>query len=134
MEGHQKAKQQKYWSEQQQELARLAPKLAAQTPEAKKLRADVFEYAGKQGYTPEILQNASARDLVTLWKAHQFDTAMSKKPVTPPPAATPKVMAPGPAKAPARANGLAQAVRSLSENPTRDALAAAYRAELAAER
>lgn len=133
MEQHQKAEQEKFWKEQGQKLAELSPELAAQTPEAKKKRADAFAYAQKIGFTEQQLKHCSALELVTLWKAHQFDAAMSKKPVTPPPV-SPKVMQPGPAKAAGRNNGFAQSVKAFSDNPTRASLADAFRAELAAER
>jgi hypothetical protein len=134
-EANAKAAQQQYWAEQNKKLQELAPKLAERTPEAEKARTSVFEYATKMGYSKAQLDNASAVDLVTLWKAQQFDAAMSKKPVAPAQQApAPRVMQPGPARAVARNTGVASAVRALSENPSRAALAAAYRAELAAER
>lgn len=124
-----------FWSEQQQELQRLAPDLAADTPQAKATRNAVADYGVKQGYTKEQLEMATARDMVTLWKAQRYDAAMAAKadvkPVVNP---APKVMAPGPAKAGARSSAFAASVKAFSDNTTRAGLVEAYRAELASER
>jgi hypothetical protein len=128
--------QQQHWQEQGKRLGELAPELAARTTEGAKLRQGVYEYGLKHGYSKDQLNNATASDLVTLWKAQRYDAMAANKsavkPVTPAP---PKVMQPGQAKVAAGRNGsFSRAVQDLSSNPSRAALAAAYRAELAAER
>jgi hypothetical protein len=73
--------------------------------------------------------------MVTLWKAQRYDALQKAKAtakVVPPP--TPKTAKPGPAKAVGRPSNLTSAVRNLSQNPTREALAAAFAAEIASER
>ena len=128
--------QKDYWAAEGKRLSELAPDLVGTAPEAVKRRAAVYEYATKSGYSGDQLKQASALDLVTLYKAQRYDAAVAQKAaVKPVAAAAPKVMKPGPAKAATgRSGGLQSAVKNLSENPTREALAAAYRAELAAER
>lgn len=131
------ANQQQFWREQQQELERLDPHLAASTPEGKAARKAVADYGRSLGYTDEQLSMARASDFVTLSKAMKYDAAMkakaNAKPVVNP---APKVMAPGPAKAGVRTSHLASAVRTFTENPnpTRADLARAFAAELASER
>lgn len=134
----QKARQQQHWQEQSKRLGEVAPELAARTTEGAKLRQGVYEYGVKQGYSKDQLNNATAVDLATLWKAQRYDAMVANKsaikPVTPAP---PKVMQPGQAKAATGRNGpLARAVSDISnkQHPTRSDLAALYRAELAAER
>lgn len=129
------ANQQQFWREQQEELVRLDPQLAASTPEGKAARKAVADYGRSLGYTDEQLAGARASDFVTLSKAMKYDAAMAQKAkaktvVNP----APKVMAPGPAKAGVRTHKLASAVNALSSNPSREQLAAAYYAELASER
>lgn len=125
-----------YWQEQAQQLAQLAPELAAGTETARAQRRAVYDYGIKSGYSKEMMDRASALDMVTLWKAQRYDAALAAKTnapkPTPPPA--PKAQVPGPAKLGGTRSTVATAVRALSENPSRAALAAAYRAELAAER
>ena len=132
-QGLQQQAQRQFWAEQGQRLAEIAPELAGDTKQAKESRAAAFDYAVKQGYPKEVLDKATALDLVTLWKAQRFDAAMAQKAKTVVQPA-PKAMQPGPARAAGRNNGFASSVRTLSENPTRASLAEAYRAELAAER
>lgn len=125
---------QAFYREQSQALREMAPELADGEKGAR-LRKGVFEYAVTQGYTQEQLNMASARDMVTLWKAQRFDAVekakSAAKPVAP---KAPKAASPGPAKAVGRPSSLTHAVRQLSENPSRAALAAAYAAELASEK
>jgi hypothetical protein len=123
-----------YLAEQAQELQRLAPDLAANTPKAAEMRKAIHKYGVDSGYTPEMLAQASARDIVTLWKAQQFDAAQKAKAnvkVVPKPA--PKIAAPGPAKG-GRPSNYAKAVQDLSSNPSVDALEAAFLAELQSEK
>lgn len=133
-EQHQKAHLQQFYAEQAEELQRLAPELAAQTPKAAEMRKAVHRYGTEQGYTQDQLKLASARDIVTLWKASQFDAVQKAKAnvkVVPKPA--PKVVAPGPAKG-GRPSNFAKAVQDLAQNPTVDALEAAFLAELQSEK
>lgn len=125
-----------YWQEQAQQLAQLAPELAAGTETARAQRRAVYDYGLKSGYSKEMMDRASALDMVTLWKAQRYDAALAAKNNAPKPAPppAPKAQAPGPAKLGGTRSTVATAVRALSENPSRAALAAAYRAELAAER
>lgn len=129
------ASQKQYWADQANQLRELAPELGSNDAKGAEARRAVYAYASELGYSKEQLSQASALDMVTLWKAQRYDAAMKAKaqakPVVQP---APKVMAPGPAKAGGRNGGMAAAVRNLSENPTRAGLAAAYLAELAAER
>jgi hypothetical protein len=123
------------FARQQSEILReKAPELADPQKGAG-LRKALFEYAVDSGYTPEQLSLASATDMVTLWKAQRYDALQKAKAtakVVPPP--TPKTAKPGPAKAVGRPSNLTSAVRNLSQNPTREALAAAFAAEIASER
>lgn len=128
---------QQFWKEQQEELERLDPALAANTPEGKAARKSVADYGRSQGYSDEQLSMARASDFLILSKAMKYDRAMEQKskakPVVHP---APKVMAPGPAKAGVRTSHLASAVRTFTENPnpSRADLARAFAAELASER
>jgi hypothetical protein len=134
--------QQRTWfTEQAQELAVLAqgsgvPDLAAGTESGKKLRTSVFQYATTTGgYSKEQLGQASARDMLTLWKAFQYDaqkTARSGAKTLP--QIAPKATAPGPAKAPGRAGSLTAAVSNLKATGSRESLAAAFLADLNSER
>jgi hypothetical protein len=133
-EQHTKAQMRDYLAEQAQELQRMAPDLAANTPKAAEMRKAVHKYGVEQGYTPEMLAQASARDIVTLWKAQQYDAAQKAKAnvkIVPKPA--PKVVAPGPAKG-GRPSNYAKAVQDLRSNPSVDALQAAFLAEIQAEK
>lgn len=131
-----KAQMETYWQEQAQQLATLAPELAAGTETARNQRRAVYDYGIKSGYSKEMMDRASALDMVTLWKAQRYDAALAAKTTapkpTPPPA--PKAQVPGPAKLGGTRGTMSNAVRALSENPSRAALAAAYRAEIASER
>lgn len=133
-EQHSREATRAYLAEQAQELQRLAPDLAANTPKAAEMRKAIHKYGVDSGYTPEMLAQASARDIVTLWKAQQFDAAQKAKAnvkVVPKPA--PKIAAPGPAKG-GRPSNYAKAVQDLSSNPSVDALEAAFLAELQSEK
>lgn len=130
-----------WFSQQAAELNELSqkvgvPELAAGTPAGKAMRESVFKYAtATAGYTPDQLSQASARDMVTLWKASQYDAAKAAKAnikVVPP--AIPKSTTPGPAKAAPNKGSLAAAVSNLSQNGSRDNLAAAYLAQINSER
>jgi hypothetical protein len=123
-----------FYVHETQELARLAPELAADTPKAAEMRKAVHKYGVDQGYTPDMLKVASARDLVTLWKASKFDAAeKARANVKVVPKAPPKIAAPGPAKG-GRPSNLSRAVQDLSKNPTVDALEAAFLAEIQSEK
>lgn len=128
--------QQQYWQEQATQLKTLAPELAADSETARAQRRAVYDYGVKQGYSREMLDRASALDMVTLWKAQKYDAALAAKTNAPKPAPppAPKAQAPGPAKLGGTRSNVATAVRAFSENPTRASLEAAFRAELAAER
>jgi len=133
-EQHIREQEREYLAEQAQELQRLAPDLAANTPKAAEMRKAIHKYGVDSGYTPEMLAQASARDIVTLWKAQQFDAAQKAKAnvkVVQKPA--PKIAAPGPAKG-GRPSNYAKAVQDLSSNPSVDALEAAFLAELQSEK
>lgn len=128
------AQMREFYVHETQELARLAPELAADTPKAAEMRKAVHKYGVDQGYTPEMLKVASARDLVTLWKASKFDAAeKARANVKVVPKAPPKIAAPGPAKG-GRPSNLARAVQDLSKNPTVDALTEAFLAEIQSEK
>lgn len=125
---------QEFQRQEAQALAEMAPELA-DPKQGAGLRKAVYEYGLKSGYTPDQLTMASARDMVTLWKAQRYDAMQSAKgkvKVVPPSA--PKAAKPGPAKAVGRPSNLTRAVQNLATNPSRDALAAAYMAELQSEK
>lgn len=135
-----KAQLQAYHRQQAQLLAQIAPEAGAHVlldagEKGKAALKSIFEYGKKAGYSEEQVNQAGAVDLVTLWKAQQFDAmkaaAKTAKPV---PQAVPKVAAPGPAKAIGRPSNLSVAVQNLAKSGSRDALAAAYLAELNSER
>lgn len=131
---HEQVRMQEFHAHEAQELARIAPELAANTPKAAEMRKAVHKYGVDTGYSPEMLKQASARDIVTLWKAQQFDAAQKAKAnVKIVPKAPPKIIAPGPAKG-GRPSNLARAVQDLSKNPSVDALADAFLAELQSEK
>ena len=133
---YQQAQTREYLALEAQELARLAPELAANTPKAAEMRKAVHRYGEEQGYPREMLMQASARDVVTLWKAQQFDAAQKARAnakVVQKPA--PKVAAPGQAKSVGgRPSNLSRAVQDLKSNPSADALEAAFLAELQSEK
>lgn len=64
--------QTKWHQEQAQKLATLIPEIADPI-KGVALKNDLAAYAAKAGYTPEILQRASAVDVLTLHKAMQYD-------------------------------------------------------------
>lgn len=132
---HQLTQQQRtqFYQAEAEALAVLDPELADREKGAP-LRKAVFEYASKSGYSPEQLTMASARDLVTLRKAMAYDAAQAAKAkATIVQSTPPKAMRPAPSRS-GRPSGLATAISNLSSNPGRDALAAAFAAEIAAER
>src|SRR5690606_28649887 len=59
-------------------LAQMAPELADPQKGAA-LRKAVYEYGIKAGYTPDQLSMATARDMVTLWKAQRYDAMQAAK-------------------------------------------------------
>jgi hypothetical protein len=133
---YQQAQAREYLAQEAQELARLAPDLAANTPKAADMRKAVHRYGVEQGYPPEMLMQASARDVVTLWKAQQFDAAQKARAnakVVQRPA--PKIVAPGHGTSVGgRPTNLARAVQDLSKNPSVSALEAAFLAEIQSEK
>lgn len=130
----QQAAMQEVSAHEAQELERLAPELAAKTPKAAEMRKAIHRYGVEQGYTPEMLSQASARDVVTLWKAQQFDAAQKAKAnVKTVPKPAPKIASPGPAKG-GRPSNYARAVENLRTNHSVDALQEAFLAELQAEK
>lgn len=133
-EALQKQQMAEFYRREAEALAQMAPELADPKKGAA-LRKAVYEYGIKAGYTPEQLSMATARDMVTLWKAQRYDAMQeARKNIKPVPPAAPKAARPGPAKAIGRPSNVTRAVQQLVENPSRDALAAAYLAELQAER
>jgi hypothetical protein len=131
---HQATEMRRFYAEQAEELRKIAPELGADTPKAVEMRKAVHKYGVEQGYTPEMLKQASARDIATLWKAQRFDAAeKAKANVKVVQKAPPKIAAPGPAKG-GRPSNFARAVQDLSKNPSVDALEAAFLAELQSEK
>jgi hypothetical protein len=131
----QEVQQQAYFRAEAEKLAELAPELAAETPAAQKARKDIYGFAQKLGYSPDQLKMASALDMVTLHKAMLFDAQQAaRKAVKVAPKAPPKVIKPGSASAGGKPSQLSSAVQVLKQNPSVDALASAYEAELKAER
>lgn len=131
----QEAQQQAYYRAEAEKLAELAPELAASTPEAAKVRKDIYGFAQKLGYSPDELKMASAKDMITLHKAMLYDAQQAaRKAVKVVPKPAPKVIKPGSASAGGRPSQLVSAVQQLKANPTVDSLAAAFEADLKAER
>lgn len=131
----QEAQTREYIDQQERALEEMKSPLARSSKDSAKIRKEVFEYGVKSGIPPEVLKQASAIEMSLLHKARLYDAqqAAAKAVKTVPPAA-PKVQAPGPAKAMGRPSNLAVAIRNLEANPTRESLAAAYAAQLRAER
>lgn len=128
-----------YFAEQSSELARIAneagiPGLAAGTDEGRAMRKGVYDYGLKAGYTEDMLSMASAKDMLTLWKAQQYDAAKAAKTVAKPaPAPVPKSQTPGPAKQAPNKGSLTAAVQKVSQSGSREDLAASYLALLNSE-
>lgn len=115
------------------ELREKAPELFG--AKGQEIGKQIQAYASNLGYTPEQLRLATANDIITLWKAQKFDAIEAAKKnvkTVPPPAQT--TIKPGPAKGVGRVSRVAAAVNTLSSNPSRSALAAAFAAEIASER
>jgi hypothetical protein len=133
-ERFQAAQKQAYWQAEAETLSRIAPELAT-GPNATKTRKEIFGFAQKLGYSPEELEMASAKDMVTLHKAMLYDAQVAaKKAVKVVPKPAPKVIKPGSASAGGRPSQLASAVQQMRQNPTVESLAAAFEAELKAEK
>lgn len=129
----QEAHYQQFHQTRQEELREKAPELFG--PKGREIGQQIQDYAQKLGYSVEQLRHSSANDLITLWKAQRFDAIeAAKKTVKSVPPPAPKVSKPGPAKAVGRPTNLARAVTNLSQNPSRDALVAAFAAEIASEK
>lgn len=127
----QEAQQQAYWAREAEALAERAPKLATDV----KARKDIYAFAQKEGYTPDDLRMVSARDMTTLHKAMLYDAQQAaRSAVKVAPKAPPKVIKPGSASAGGRPTQLSSAVQVLQLNPSVDTLAAAFEAELKAEK
>jgi hypothetical protein len=127
------AREAQFHLEREQRLREIAPELFSE--KGHETGKQIQQYATKSGYTLEQLKAATAVDIMTLWKAQRFDAieAAKKGVKTVPPAAM-KASKPGPAKAVGRPSQLSNAVKTLSSNPSRDSLAAAYLAEIQSER
>lgn len=128
--------QQRYYEEQSMELARIAPELAGDQTALTSLAT----FAQTQGYSPEQLSQASARDWTILHKAAMWERAQSAgkklQQQTKRRKAAPKTTQPGPAKGPAtkasRQKQLLQGARSKKRLSGND-LEAMFLAELEAE-
>jgi hypothetical protein len=119
--------------ERSTQLRELAPELFG--AKGQEIGKQIQEYATTNGYSVEQLKAASATDIMTLWKAQKYDAIeAAKKSVKTVPPPAPKVSKPGPAKTVGRPSNLANAIQNFDRNPSRDALAAAYAAEIASER
>ena len=132
---YREVQEQEYFRREAELLAEKAPELAANTPEGAKVRKDIYGFAQKLGYSPDELRMASAKDMVTLHKAMLYDAQQAaRKVVKVVPKPAPKVIKPGSATAGGRPTELTSAVQNLRQNPSVDALAAAFEAELRTER
>jgi hypothetical protein len=124
-----------YWAEEAKTLSELAPDLAESTPKAAETRKKIHAYAVNQGFAPERLAMVSAQEMVLLRKAMLYDSQQAAtkavRPVTKPPA---KVVKPGSATPQGRPSDYVRAVQNLRQSPTVDSLAAAFEAELRAEK
>jgi hypothetical protein len=109
-----KQNRQDYYRVEGQKLLEMNPDFGhpEKGPQLRKMAA---EYAIKTGYSNQELQMASAKDMITLWKAAQYDAAQqvkaTAKPVQTQPA--PLSVKPGPAKAASR-GGISTAVQNLA--------------------
>ncbi len=115
------------------ELREKAPEFYG--PKGEEIGRQIQSYAKQVGYSTEQLMQARATDLITLWKAQQFDAiAAAKKVAKPVPPAPMKAAKPGPAKAVGRPSNLSHAIQALDKNPSRETLAQAFMAEIRSER
>lgn len=132
----QKAQATKFFKEQDEILRTAAPELYAADGKMDTQKFKVIqEHAFKAGYSSEELQGASAKDIITLWKAQRFDAIeAAKKQVKTVPPPAPKTVKPGPAKGVGRPSAVTSAARNLEKAPSRDNLAALYLAELNSEK
>lgn len=129
--------QQRAWViEQTETLRTLAPDLLTSDGKFDKGKfQQIQDYGVKAGYSPQQLANASAIDVLTLWKAQRFDAIEAAKKAVKPVAATPpKAVKPGPAKAVGRPSALSGALKALDIKPSRENLASAYLAEIRSEK
>lgn len=123
-----------YIREQSEILSTIAPELMDGDAGTQK-RKQIHEYGLKQGYTAEQLSNASAADMLTLWKASRFDAIeAAKKQVKTVPPPAPKTVKPGPPKAVGRPSQVSAALKNLDQTPSRENLAAAFLAEIRSEK
>lgn len=122
-----------FHSERAQELKALAPELFGAKGE--EIGRQIQKYAMQSGYTTEQLDGASAKDIVTLWKAQRYDAIEAAKKqvktVAPP---APKSVKPGPARVVGRPNAVASAMKTFETKPSRENLAAVYLAEIQSEK
>lgn len=130
-----KRQQAEFFMQQEQILEQAKSPLAGNTKEAMARRKSCFDYAVKSGIPPAVLNQASALELMMLDKARLYDASQAARAnVKTVPAPALRVAKPGPARAVGRPSNVQSAINNLSANPTRDSLAAAYAAQLAAER
>jgi len=124
---------QQFLAEQDQILREAAPELYTEKGPA--IRRQIAEFAMKTGYSKQELDAASAKDVLTLWKAQQFDALQAaKKAVKPVAQAAPKTVKPGPAKAVGRPTQIVSAIKNFDASPSRSTLADMYLAEIQSER
>lgn len=98
------------------------------------LKKAVVEYAEANGFA-KVLPKATAQEVSILVKAMRYDAAQKAAkaaPVVQAPA--PKSTRPSPAQGARRTSGFASAVQNVIQTGSRDALAAAYLAQLQSER
>jgi hypothetical protein len=130
-----------FFTEQERVLAEAKSPLGertptgALTPQALSLRKSCFEYGVKTGIPPEVINKATAVELMLLDKARRYDAAQAASAAAKTvPTVAPKVSKPGPAKAIGRPSNASVAIQNLSQNASRENLAAAFEAQLRAER
>lgn len=121
---------------EQARLQEMAPELF-DAKAGNQLKAATFDYAVSQGIPAERLAYASATEVTLLLKAMRYDAAQrARQTAKTVQAPAPRTTQPGPARGTGqgRIQTAARAVETLKQNGSVSALAAAYKAELMAER
>lgn len=135
MQAAQQKQMREFYAREAEELQRLAPDLAGSGEPIMAKRKAIHDYGVKNGYTPEMLAGASAKDIVTLRKAMLYDAAQAAKAnIKTVPKVAPKVAHPGQAKNVGRPSDYLRAVDNLKRSPSVDSLEEAFLAELKTER
>ena len=129
--------EQQHYSEfvksESQKLVQIMPEYG-DAKKAPELRKAVIAYAEENGFA-EALGRATAAEIKVLTQSMRFEAAQkAAKAANPVAQVAPRMTKPSPARAPGRGTGITSAVQNLTSNPSRNALAAAYLADIRSER